>query len=321
MDLLIDKESSVQINEQIMAQLRYQIINGELEQDSRLPSARELASLLNVNRHTVSKAYKELENEGLIVTKQSLGTFVGKDIEIPKKQDIDRFVNTIKEAMEVSNLIGFTSKEFLAMTEYIYLKEKNNKKVKGLFVECNDIALRHYMSDINEKLDIDIDGCLLEDINEEYINSEGIKEYDLIMTTVAHYPELKRKLKDFNNLYALNFGPFLQILNKIINLPKETNIGIVCVNEVGTLALKQILLDLGAIQGFIIQGCTKNLDKVKELANNVDILIVSKFALEENAEFFSTLSKKVIEYTNVLQGSSVRMLQEVIIHIKQSKEG
>ena len=95
MDLLINKESNVQINEQIMAQLRYQIINGELEQDSRLPSARELASLLNVNRHTVSKAYKELENEGLIVTKQSSGTFVGKDIEIPKKQDIDRFVNTI----------------------------------------------------------------------------------------------------------------------------------------------------------------------------------------------------------------------------------
>ena len=206
------------------------------------------------------------------------------------------------------------------MTEYIYLKEKNNQKVKGLFVECNDIALRHYMSDINEKLDIDIDGCLLEDMNEEYIDSEGIKEYDLIITTIAHYPELNRKLKNFNNLYAVNFSPFLQVLNKIINLPKETNIGIVCVNEVGTLALRQVLLDLGALQGFIMQGCTKNLDKVKELANNVDVLIVSKYALEENTEFFSTLSNKIIEYTNVLQGSSVRMLQEVIVHIKQSIE-
>lgn len=319
MDLLINKESNVQINEQIMAQLRYQIINGELEQNSRLPSARELATLLNVNRHTVSKAYKELESEGLITTKQSLGTFVNKNLEIPKKQDLDRFVNTIKEAMEVSNLIGFTSKEFLAMTEYVYLREKENNRVKGLFVECNEIALRHYICDISEKLDIDVEGCLIEELNDEEIKLK-LNDYDLIMTTVAHYPQLNMELKNHNNLYALNFGPFLQVLNKIIDLPKETNIGIVCINEVGTLALKQILTELGAVQGFILQGSTKNLNKVKELADIADILIVSKYALEKDAEFFDALPNKIIEYSNVLQGSSVRMLQEVISQIKQSKQ-
>ncbi|HRC81672.1 MAG TPA: GntR family transcriptional regulator [Sedimentibacter sp.] len=315
MNFIINKESNLQISEQIIAQIKYQIINGELEQDSRLPSVRELASMLNVNRHTVLKAYKELENEGLIVTKQSLGTYVNKDIEVPQKNDMEKLMNTIKEAMEAANLLGFTSREFLAMAEIVYLKEKENMRVKGLFVECNDIALKHYICDITEKLDIDVDGCLLDDLDENEIG-----DYDLIMTTFAHYPQLKKALKKHSNLYALNFSPFLKVLNEIMELPKDTNVGIVCLTDMGTAALEQMLTDLGVVQGSILQTDTEDLDKVKELAEKVDVLIVSKYALEANPEFFNLLPKKIIEYKNVLQGSSVRMLQEIISQVKQSKK-
>ncbi|WP_333637980.1 GntR family transcriptional regulator [Tissierella praeacuta] len=319
MNFQIDKNSNLQINEQIALQLRYQIINGELEKGSKLPSVREMASMLNINRHTISRAYKDLEDEGLIVTKQSLGTFVTEDLELPQKKDVAKFISTIKEAMNISNSLGFTTKEFLETAQSIYLKEKNGKTIRGLFVECNHAALKQYINDIKNELEIDIEGCLLSDIEEGKISNSKISEYDLVMTTVGHYAYLKKLIKNNENIYAINFGPYLKVLNKLKHLPKESSVGIICISDTGAIGLKQVLIDLGIVQGVIIEESTKNLDKVKEIANNVDILIVSKYALEENSEFFATIPNKIVEYSNVLQDTSIKMLEEVINNIKQSK--
>lgn len=320
MNFSINKNSNIQINEQVRVQLRYQIINGELAKGTKLPSVREMASVLNINRHTISRAYKELEEEGLIVSKQSLGTFVTEDIELPPKKDLAKFIEIIKDSINKSNSLGFTTKEFLNMAQSIYLKENDDKRIKGLFVECNSSALKQYVNDIHEELDIEIDGFLLSDIEEGKISSSKIKEYDLVMTTVGHYPTLKRILKNNDNIYALNFGPYLNVLNKIKDLPPESNIGIICISETGAIGLKQVLVDLGIVQGVIIEESTKNLDKVKEVANNVDLLVVSKYALEENKDFFDNLPNRIVEFSNTLQETSIMMLQEVISNMKWNQD-
>jgi GntR family transcriptional regulator len=316
MDFLIDKSSNIQINEQVKVQLRYQILNGELEGGTKLPSVREMSSLLNINRHTISRAYKELEDEGLIVSKQSLGTFVTDNIDLPPKKDLNKFVQIIRDAMNETNRLGFTTNEFLDMAHSIYLKEKNDKRIKGLFVECNLSALKQYVNDIHDELDIDIEGCLLTDIEEGIIPANKISEFDLVMTTVGHYPTLKRILKNSDNIYALNFGPYLKVLNKIKDLPQESNIGIVCISETGAIGLRQVLVDLGIVQGVIMEESTKNLENVRKLADSVDLLVVSKYALEENKDFFDSLQCRVIEYSNTLQGTSIMMLKEVINLLK-----
>lgn len=58
MNFSIDKQSNIQLCEQIRVQIRYQIINGEMERGTKLPSVRELSAALRINRHTISKAYK-----------------------------------------------------------------------------------------------------------------------------------------------------------------------------------------------------------------------------------------------------------------------
>ena len=49
---------------------------GLLRPGSRLPSAREMAASMHVDRRVVLAAYRELEREGLLVVRQGLGTFV-----------------------------------------------------------------------------------------------------------------------------------------------------------------------------------------------------------------------------------------------------
>lgn len=72
----IDSSSAVSPVEQIRSQLAARIRAGQLAADARLPPVRQLAADLRVAPGSVAKAYKELENAGLIRTMRAAGTRV-----------------------------------------------------------------------------------------------------------------------------------------------------------------------------------------------------------------------------------------------------
>ena len=72
----INLRSQQSIYEQIIDNIKELIIRGVLEEDSELPSIRELSRSLTVNPNTVQKAFKELEREGFIYKVKGRGTFV-----------------------------------------------------------------------------------------------------------------------------------------------------------------------------------------------------------------------------------------------------
>lgn len=74
----IDENSAEPLYYQIETQLRSLIINGQIEENTLLPSIREFASGLNCSVITVRRVYQDLESEGLLRTKQGTGTFVAK---------------------------------------------------------------------------------------------------------------------------------------------------------------------------------------------------------------------------------------------------
>lgn len=76
MKLIINNSSMQPIYEQIVAQVRVKIMEGELTEDTMLPSVRILAKELRVSALTVKKAYDALEQEGFIVTVHGKGSFV-----------------------------------------------------------------------------------------------------------------------------------------------------------------------------------------------------------------------------------------------------
>jgi len=72
----IDPRSPTPLYAQIAARLRMAIAARELEPGASLPSVRHLAAQLRINPATVVQAYRELEGEGLVATRQGSGTFV-----------------------------------------------------------------------------------------------------------------------------------------------------------------------------------------------------------------------------------------------------
>ncbi len=61
---------------QIIEQIKKLVLKQVLQPGDKLPSVRELALLITANPNTVSKAYKELEQEQVVVTIKGSGTFV-----------------------------------------------------------------------------------------------------------------------------------------------------------------------------------------------------------------------------------------------------
>jgi GntR family transcriptional regulator len=72
----IDNASDRPVYLQIIDQVKRDIALGRLAKDERLPTVRQLAQQLAINPNTIAKAYRQLEQEGIIVTRAGAGAFV-----------------------------------------------------------------------------------------------------------------------------------------------------------------------------------------------------------------------------------------------------
>ncbi len=76
MQIRIDNASGRPVYQQIIDQVKRDIALGRLTRDEKLPTVRQLAGRLAINPNTIAKAYRQLEQEGIIVTKPGAGAFV-----------------------------------------------------------------------------------------------------------------------------------------------------------------------------------------------------------------------------------------------------
>jgi GntR family transcriptional regulator len=72
----LDSTSGVPPYLQLVHQVRQAVLVGFLEEGDRLPLIREAVEQLAINPNTVSKAYRQLEQEGLVTARPGVGTFV-----------------------------------------------------------------------------------------------------------------------------------------------------------------------------------------------------------------------------------------------------
>jgi GntR family transcriptional regulator len=72
----VDAGSGVPLYRQLVEQVRRDVMLGRLQPGDQLPSLNEVVDALAINPNTVTKAYGELEHEGLVVRRQGTGTFV-----------------------------------------------------------------------------------------------------------------------------------------------------------------------------------------------------------------------------------------------------
>ena len=78
MQIRIDNASSRAIYQQIIDHIKRDIALDRLKTGEKLPTVRALAAQLVINPNTIAKAYRQLEQDGIIITRPGAGTFVAE---------------------------------------------------------------------------------------------------------------------------------------------------------------------------------------------------------------------------------------------------
>ena len=92
MDLRISDQDGVPIYVQLVNQLKYLVSSGRLEPGEQLPPVRKLAEQLLINPNTVARAYRELERDGVVVSRQGAGVFVADGVSPLARREQNRIL-------------------------------------------------------------------------------------------------------------------------------------------------------------------------------------------------------------------------------------
>jgi len=117
----INEQSAEPLYHQISVQLRALIVSGQLEEGMLLPSIRELAQSVKCSVITIKRVYSDLENEGLLRTRQGMGTYVNKvNPHELDKQRLAAVREELEEAVKAGQRVQCTRQELeQLMTEVL----------------------------------------------------------------------------------------------------------------------------------------------------------------------------------------------------------
>ena len=101
MDIVIHANAPEPVYEQIVRQIQDRVASGELKPGTALPTVRQLAGDLQLNRNTVARAYKQLEDRGVILTAGRKGTFVREEA----SSEVER-IKTTRAERSVRELVA-----------------------------------------------------------------------------------------------------------------------------------------------------------------------------------------------------------------------
>ncbi len=119
----IDYKDSRPLYEQVESRLEELILLNVLEEDSQMPSVRNLAMELSINPNTIQRAYARLEEKGIIYSVKGRGSFIGS-IETLKQLEKEKLLKELHVHFEKGNMLGITKSEVVNILERTYREEE-----------------------------------------------------------------------------------------------------------------------------------------------------------------------------------------------------
>ncbi len=118
----IDRASPLPVYVQLAEQIRLLVRRGALSPGDPLPTVRERAVALGINANTVTRVYRDLQQEGLLRLERGLGTFVQAQQREPTLVDRDyqRIVQRTRELVALCRKSGLTVRELAQLVDGVW---------------------------------------------------------------------------------------------------------------------------------------------------------------------------------------------------------
>ena len=120
MQIIINNSSMVPVYEQLVAQIKQEIIQGGLAEGEALPSVRSFSNELKISALTIKKAYDKLEEEGFVITVHGKGTYVAA---LDRQMAVEARKKAVEEdfslAVSKAKTVGLSNEEIREILEII----------------------------------------------------------------------------------------------------------------------------------------------------------------------------------------------------------
>ena len=121
MEIVVSNKASRPLYEQIVSQIKTQIMSGELKAGEALPSIRSLAKSLQISILTVQKAYDILQEDGFIETTAGKGCYVSvqnQDFYLEEKKK--KIESCFNDAIEIARMSGIPLDKLISLLTLLY---------------------------------------------------------------------------------------------------------------------------------------------------------------------------------------------------------
>lgn len=308
----LNRASGVPVFRQVIDQIVFMIEAGELQDGDRLPSSRLLAANLDVNRNTTARAYAELNRLGYLSSQGRAGMVVRRSEQA--REDLAKheaavaaLAGAVRECIE----LGLTADE-IAMVAYHESLHAQQASLQISFVECNEERAKSFASDLSETVNGTVQPLVL-----GQLKGSDLADADLVVTTFFHHAEIRRTVQALQlaqppEVLAIVAAPHIKTLSRLSRIPKDRLVGILYSTEDQAEAIRQSLTDTGLENVRVLTGPDD-----KEL-DNCDLVVVPS----ENPDLGARIKDrtKVIEFGNVLDPASRRMVSEIVDEIRERKD-
>ena len=113
MFLEIDFKSDLPIYEQIRRGIIIGLAKGHINPGDKLPSVREMAENIGINLHTVNKAYKLLETDGVLIMDRRYGSLISENLNPMAAYDEGKIESELDLLLAIAKLKGLNKEEFI----------------------------------------------------------------------------------------------------------------------------------------------------------------------------------------------------------------
>ena len=251
--LQVNRQSSVPVHVQLTTQVRHLIQTGHLKPGMQLPTVRQLAGFLRINRNTAARALADLLKDGYLESRQGRGTFVVDQPPARQGRAARSLERLVEETTEKARRLGFTHEELLA-TVAARAPQAGRRprapKLRALLVECNWEELNRYRETIEAELPLAVDRVLVEELDKRLAEDPAfLAGYRVIVTTFFHIHEVKAAVPaEGPPVVALLSEANISTLLRLTELPAGTTVGLVCTTSTGSQNLLRSVQSAGLTQ-------------------------------------------------------------------------